>query len=700
MPSCDICLDLCSQASVSAGELIIRQNLRALRSSANNGCLLCAILEGMDQMGILCYPDIQDHQIELCITVKSGRNVKMTVRYEEPGLTGGDGTDLEFYTEFGTWIREAVSSVTDPIDAPTTQWSVFGPATTIPETLDLHLAIGNIQSWLDECMEDHTNCTPAWTDGRSLPRRVLDLDSHDDQIAARLMASNGLRAKYVALSHCWGEDPSLTLTTTAATIRERQSGIRWEQLPKTFRDAVLITKGLGIRYLWIDSLCIIQEDMLDWEEESAKMASTYSNCYLNLAATHACNGTGGCLSRRWTPNWFKDHSNAILSKRRPVISQKICVRGEATGVFVRNSLDVAHAQCTSDLAHDFPLDQMAPLLSRAWCYQERLLSPRTVHFHSSEMIWHCMEAVSCECGSLDNTMAVIEYLGRSTFPKYTFRLLDTDDESDDSHHSFQVDLWLTMVHQYSKMRLTHSDDILPALGGVALRFKQRVNPGRYLAGLWEYELAICLLWQVYSNPGANPSRTNVDTRRPARYRAPTWSWASIDFDPAYRAAISYYEVINYDIEIDPDFLVVNASVDLAGSNEFGRVLGGMLQLRCRVVHGVLDGSLSMVAFQSDQNNRPRASIDPSARGFPKWHEVNLDCPEHLPLPTLTVPSTGRIDIVECLIVAEYSGSGHKIALVVKELKENPGTFERIGYLKADSDLFEVENAGVKVVTIV
>jgi hypothetical protein len=578
-----------------------------------------------------------------------------------------------------------------------TVWPVFGSARSIPERLDLCLAIENIQNWLEECNEDHPSCSSA----SILPRRVLDLETQNHQIAARLIESDGLKDKYVALSHCWGGDPSLTITTTTATIRERQSEIAWEELPQTFRDAIIITKGLGVRYLWIDSLCIIQQDMLDWEQESSKMASTYSNCYLNLAATHARNGNGGCLSSRWTPSWtmIDLHSNINPFQRRPVTSHEIFVGGKATGVYVRNSLNVAHAQCTSDLAHDFPLEQTAPLLSRAWCYQERLLSPRTVNFHSSEMIWHCMEAVSCECGSLDNANADIEYLGRATFPKYTFRTLGNDSSADSAHSGFQIALWLNIVHQYSKMRLTDPNDLLPALGGVAHRFKQRVNPGRYLAGLWENELAMCLLWQVYSHPEVNPSRIYVDTRRLPKYRAPSWSWASIDFDPAYRSAVSYYEVLNYGYEMHPDFSVVSASADLAGSNEFGRVVGGMLRLRCLVIHGFLDRVLSTIALRGDEDNWPRLLNVSSAERLPISYDVNLDCIEHM-LPLIpNGPVVERLEIVKCLLVGNFSADGCKVAVIVKETGA-PGIFERAGYMTFDFNASMAEITQLEEVNIV
>jgi hypothetical protein len=568
---------------------------------------------------------------------------------------------------------------------------MIGPARDIPEKLDLCVGVENIETWIRQCQRDHISCNPLSPILTDLPRRVLDLKPQQPRFAARLIETNGLKGKYVALSHCWGGDTSVTITTTRATLPQRQVGIPWEELPQTFRDAIMITEKLGVRYIWIDSLCIIQGDSRDWEQESAKMASTYSNCYLNIAATHARNGTGGCLSKRWTPFWTKYDENSQTTGSRPVISHEVCSLGKPTGVFVRNSLRVAHAQCTSDLQHETQLEHTAPLLGRAWCYQERLLSPRTVHFHSSEMIWHCIEAVCCECGELDNINAEVEYMRRSTFPKCRFNLADHDLGSGYEQHD-PLELWRTIVYQYSKMRLTNPSDVLPALSGVALRYKQKMNTGRYLAGLWERGLTTCLLWQVYSHPEANPGRKYIDTYRSATYRAPTWSWASIEFDQTYRSSVSYYDV-DYDCEIDPEFSVVNVSVDLAGS-EFGQVVGGLLQVRCRVLRGMLDRSRSDVEFEMEEENRLRLSEDASPEEVQDREEVNLDY--ILPIPT-KMPDDNPLrstETIQCLLVARVTATGDGAAIIVKALKESPGRFERIGYMTITNNMALFENAAV------
>lgn len=179
----------------------------------------------------------------------------------------------------------------------------------------------------------------------SLPRRVLDLGS-DQLSGVVLYETQGEKNLYVTLSHCWGTETGSLIQSTKSNYNDRKQGIAWSQLPATFQDAINITRALNIRYLWVDSLCIIQGDVLDWEEQSALMAGIYSNCYVNLAATHAPNATGGLFSERWIPSTHKDRGDRM---RRSVESHPI---PDATSpsnhhgdVFVRHSLERCSQRC-------------------------------------------------------------------------------------------------------------------------------------------------------------------------------------------------------------------------------------------------------------------------------------------------------------------------------------------------------------------
>jgi hypothetical protein len=141
-------------------------------------------------------------------------------------------------------------------------------------------------------VEKHEHCNASIA---PLPTRVLDLEFPSSLDAIRLWETEGAHGHYATLSHCWGDIGHFT--TSRASIAARKEGIKLEELPKTFHDAVIVARRVGTCYLWIDSLCICQDDAADWERESANMAVVYTNSYLTIAASGAQNNAAGCFSR-------------------------------------------------------------------------------------------------------------------------------------------------------------------------------------------------------------------------------------------------------------------------------------------------------------------------------------------------------------------------------------------------------------------
>ena len=146
---------------------------------------------------------------------------------------------------------------------------------------NLHL----ISTWIESCQNGHTLCRLG-EDTPTLPTRVVDVGQADDSTEPSLFVSNGTSGIYVALSHCWGKaQPSMPqLKLTSLNIENMTSIIPIQSMPANFRDAVICTRTLGIRYLWIDSLCILQDSAADWEHESANMDGVYRDAILTIAA--------------------------------------------------------------------------------------------------------------------------------------------------------------------------------------------------------------------------------------------------------------------------------------------------------------------------------------------------------------------------------------------------------------------------------
>jgi hypothetical protein len=143
-----------------------------------------------------------------------------------------------------------------------------------------------IQEWMNNCVQSHDTCQTSFAgellDERRLtvlPRRLIQTFMSKDgliQTSPRLIQSDqNFAGSYVTLSHCWGPLDKRPLCTTRANVSQHMVEIPWQCLPQTFQDSISICVDLSIQYLWIDSLCIVQDDEMEWRQESAVMGSIY-----------------------------------------------------------------------------------------------------------------------------------------------------------------------------------------------------------------------------------------------------------------------------------------------------------------------------------------------------------------------------------------------------------------------------------------
>jgi hypothetical protein len=130
-----------------------------------------------------------------------------------------------------------------------------------------------MKKWLYVCQNSHTKCEQNKPLDRQLPTRLIEVGDTDMDL--RLCETLGLpqESQYLTLSHCWGGKVFTTLTRE--NVEQFLSHIPTKSLSKTFRDAIEVTRRLGFKYLWIDSLCIIQGDEVDWTKEASRMEFVY-----------------------------------------------------------------------------------------------------------------------------------------------------------------------------------------------------------------------------------------------------------------------------------------------------------------------------------------------------------------------------------------------------------------------------------------
>lgn len=373
-----------------------------------------------------------------------------------------------------------------------------------------------IKTWMNRCKEKHSVCALVDASAiRRLPKRVLDIGSASEE-EVRLVEQGDTRhcegEPYIALSHCWGKTQHIT--TTRNTLDQRKRGIPMPSMSRTFQDSITIARKLGVRYVWIDSLCIIQGDAKDWETEAAKMASIYNGAYLVVAATAMSDGSGGCLFTRKpevTIDGISPTGKSFQIYGRPVINHEIF------GWDVEKDWQRVWALVNTKSRLEREKSRY-PLMTRAWCFQERMLATRMLHYTKHEVVFECASSMHCECGALqdyeqdphlDARRVILTRSGRRAEQRATSHNQQGDDVIDH-------DIWRDFMVEFSQKQITKRTDCLPAIAGLAVKWHNPVLTGRYLAGIWEKDLLRSLAWVAH----------DFDSNQELPYIAPSWSWLS------------------------------------------------------------------------------------------------------------------------------------------------------------------------------
>jgi len=375
------------------------------------------------------------------------------------------------------------------------------PETCLPSRSDTNTgssaSMSRIKTWLDICTSSHPSCSQSGSQPPPLPTRVIAVGSRESS-KCYLVSGDKKSGYYATLSHCWGDPHNRPLLTTDQTLACRQQGIEDDTLPKTFRDAVQVCREIGIEYIWIDSLCIIQrqETQEDWAKEAPRMGLVYGNSRLNISATAAGDSTQGCFKDRlgltsW-PCPFVLFGQTCYLFRFPTPEEEI--RGDPG---------------------DARWDDQNFLARRAWVLQEQVLPRRSIIFSKNRLIWRCPTLSTNEKYPLGMPRAPMASIDNSRFLHCMLNRLNFSMPKGPVIDSYTC--WYRLVEDFTSRNLTYEEDRLPAIAGIAKRFGEAENDS-YHAGLWRHDFIFGLLW-----------RASVDVTRKAKSaRAPSWSWASIN----------------------------------------------------------------------------------------------------------------------------------------------------------------------------
>ena len=373
----------------------------------------------------------------------------------------------------------------------------------------LHEPVEELQlmtQWLTDCCQSHIIC-----DKKAkifIPTRLLDLRTLQDSNDILLVEPpqdwpSDLYGPimYTALSHCWGATPN-PVKTTKANYRDRSKRIAYSELPLTFQHAVTITRRLEIPYLWIDSLCIIQDSAEDWAKEVETMGRVYGGSTCTLAAMGSADSNGGFPLERGGIDGFD-----------------LPFRNKRVRIYV------AEPNSWAGGMH-------GPLLSRAWTFQERNLSIRTIHFSRETLLWECKTSRA----SPELPWMQAKPYDADPAPRM---ICDSSEEADAlmrlgrSKRLDRRSRWFSIAEQYSRRNLTFGKDKLPALSGLAQNFAEEQSLEGYAAGLWKDDMPSALLWMVIHDSRSVSTDDPSSTKKRGEYRAPTWSWMSMDGEIDY-----------------------------------------------------------------------------------------------------------------------------------------------------------------------
>ncbi|KAF2653766.1 hypothetical protein K491DRAFT_602167 [Lophiostoma macrostomum CBS 122681] len=362
-----------------------------------------------------------------------------------------------------------------------------------------------LRQWLRQCDEEHSQgcCGSSKKRGfqvrlspQRLPTRLIEVGATDDkEVRLREMEANDI-GQWIALSHQWGLAPHFS--TTRLNLEDHLKGIKVENLPATFRDAVSVTRALHCRYLWIDSICIIQGPDGDFNEEARRMEEVYSGAHCVLAASCATSHLSGFLK----PRHERNYTGLLRERETPLY---VC-----------------------DMIDDFQSHVLnGGLNSRGWVMQEHALARRTIFFTEYQTYWECGEGVRCETMTkMKNNLAAFQ--GDPNFPQILI----------DAPQGERIVRLQELYRTYSRLGLSNNFDRPMAIDGLQRRLLRTLNAkggyGVFDEGESKGLLRRSLLWcRGAGTASLGRIRFPIGT---AISQVPSWSWM------AYTGAIDYLSV--------------------------------------------------------------------------------------------------------------------------------------------------------------
>ncbi|KAL7820636.1 heterokaryon incompatibility domain-containing protein [Trichoderma gracile] len=515
-------------------------HLPQMAESADSGCGFCVLLRNAIIQHFRQYPlgRLPDDAIEI-VRIRHYWNSGLSAftvhspAFVRPGYRFG-------YLTFRVSV--------DPTDPCASMFDIGSER--VPESVISPAGIFTMKQWVYGKGEEKAALQTLYR-----PSRLICVESRKESGVIRLVDSDdaGMGEKpqpYLALSYCWGRKAP-SLVTTKSNYAHLKSSISHNSLPKLYRDAVRLAQVLGIKYIWIDALCIIQDDVDDWERESQTMADIFRNSLVTVIPLCAASTDEGFLERN--PNikilYHSDEWNVSGS----FFIRHMPFSYENAESAIRNGPSFSDRPVSLEL-------QNSVWQTRGWTFQEDMFSIRKLYFGQLMMYWDSLRPV--------DVLRTEDKIINDKLDRIDTAELSLIHSSGPWRGDYDYDGWYYPILQYSKKKLTYESDRLPAVSSYAKLIASR-SRDTYLAGLWKNNLHRGLLWKTQRVDRPTFGTLMQTLARPSAYIAPSWSWAS------RRGAL---DLDNSD-EMKLECEILEAKTRARGGDAYGRVRGGHLLVR-------------------------------------------------------------------------------------------------------------------------
>ncbi|ETS86078.1 hypothetical protein PFICI_04103 [Pestalotiopsis fici W106-1] len=563
-------------------------NFSALMQSSNNGCNLCQLLVGaLGEKWCLL------HQIDKKWLKEFGKDPRVRVRLDPRRNVKTKDGEYQLIVVCDEKIAFLdLNHVQKQLNHAVAESQ---PYDTQGSGSDRSLAMA--QAWMQRCEDEHSSCRRA--EHGMLPTRVIDVGSNDTP--PRIYVSNRERVPYAVLSYCWGANQNILLLTT--NVNAYTECIPVESLPRTIADAVIITRKMKLRYLWVDALCILQNSEEDLAHELSYMGDIYANALFTIAAKDSNASTDGCFRERNWPASALVPLNIRLPTKTTQRESDILGQIVNTRTSCLNRLMIVSRWRGSG-------DRNVPVLeTRGWTLQEELLSRRVLNFEKGGLSWTCLEGM-CSEGSPEQADV-------RSWHKWQYaikRVIVTGFEGYGSLNRVEetelFNYWLEVVENYLSRKLTKPGDKIAAIAGVQAAIGRHLKD-MPIAGMWRDQFfAPSLLWRV-----TNKHKYEYLYSFPC----PSWSWASASRSVIYTPIPLHPRDPNKPWVWWNEWTHSPSVVDWNITENGLSSIDGHVAVRCRLIRE--DDMECEKHFVDDfYNNPPRSQVKAEAIHFETHHD--------------------------------------------------------------------------------